>query len=60
MTLRARTTIAVVTGALLSLTACGGGSSAGQSETGDAATDGGSVINIVGFAVPEAANKAIA
>lgn len=60
MTLRARTTIAVVAGALLSLTACGGGSSAGSAETAGTATEGEWVINIVGFAVPEAANKAIA
>lgn len=56
MTLRARTLIAVGTAALLSLTACGGaGSAAPATGDGDAA-----IINIVGFAVPEAANKAIA
>lgn len=39
--------------ALMVLSACGGDASAGGS-------DGGSTINLVGFAVPEAANKAIA
>ena len=49
---RARATIALAVTAALALAACGGGDSGGA---GDAGT-----LNIVGFAVPEAANKAIA
>jgi sulfate/thiosulfate transport system substrate-binding protein len=48
---RARTTIiATLTTAALALSACGGGDSSGDAGT----------LSIVGFAVPEAANKAIA
>lgn len=51
-----RAAIAVVAG-LMTMTACGGGSSSGSGD-GDGAA--GETISIVGFAVPEAANKAIA
>lgn len=49
---RARATVALTLAAALALTACGGGNGGGS---GDAGT-----LNVVGFAVPEAANKAIA
>jgi len=49
---RIRATVALLVGAGMVLSACGGG--------GDEATSGTSTtLNIVGFAVPEAANKAI-
>lgn len=48
-----RVTLAIAA-ALLALTACGGGNSTSEGEAA------GSTISIVGFAVPEAANKAIA
>jgi sulfate/thiosulfate-binding protein len=48
---RARASIALALTAALALAACGGG---GDGGSGDAGT-----LNIVGFAVPEAANKAI-
>ena len=49
---RFRPLLALVLAVSLAATACGGGSSASE--------DGGSTIRIVGFAVPEAANRAIA
>jgi sulfate/thiosulfate-binding protein len=49
---RLRRGLAAATAALLVLSACGGGSESGGGDAGE--------ISIVGFAVPEAANKAIA
>jgi len=56
MKTRIRATAAVVLAAALALSACGGGDGGGDGASGGEAT----TLNIVGFAVPEAANKAIA
>ncbi len=53
---RLRSTLGLAAAGILALSACGGGS---DDEAG-AAGDESATINIVGFAVPEAANKAIA
>lgn len=66
MKVQARALAAILVSTLVLLTACGSGStdlgSPGGSTNGTAAAGGdeSSTINIVGFAVPEAANKAIA
>jgi sulfate/thiosulfate-binding protein len=49
---RVRATVALALTAALALSACGGGSGSGSGD--------GSTLSIVGFAVPETANKAIA
>lgn len=49
---RIRTTVTLAAAALLALSACGGNGGTGDTQT--------TTLNIVGFAVPEAANKAIA
>ena len=54
MDTRVRSTLGLAAAGLLALTACGGGDDEAAADE-DAAT-----INIVGFAVPEAANRAIA
>ncbi|MGH9236287.1 MAG: sulfate ABC transporter substrate-binding protein [Acidimicrobiales bacterium] len=54
---RVRTAVGLTAAALLVVTACGGDDGAGAEADGGG---DGATINIVGFAVPEAANKAIA
>jgi sulfate transport system substrate-binding protein len=57
-----RSVLAVVVAGALAITGCGGSDNGGSDAAGGGNTGGGSneTINIVGFAVPEAANKAIA
>jgi sulfate transport system substrate-binding protein len=54
---RLRTALGLTAAALLALSACGGDDTADAEAGGDGE---GATINIVGFAVPEAANRAIA
>ncbi|HSE10944.1 MAG TPA: sulfate ABC transporter substrate-binding protein [Nocardioidaceae bacterium] len=54
MNLRSRVAAAATAAGLLALAACGGGASAGDGGSGE------TQLSLVGFAVPEAANKAIA
>ena len=58
---RTRAVLAVVAASTL-LAACGGGgtSTDGSTDSGGTDSTGAQTINLVGFAVPEAANKAIA
>ena len=64
MKVHGRALLVLTTAALLLAGACSSstdlGSTAGTSASGGTASDGGGTINIVGFAVPEEANKAIA
>lgn len=55
-----RSVLALLVASSLALGACGGSSSEGGAPGSEGGGDGGGSISIVGFAVPEAANKAIA